>query len=71
MYEYDLIIAPSGGTFGIRSIFKDKEGSFWFCNTWNRHVFDFGKTTKSDKLHYKKANGIGNAKIFGGDEYIY
>ena len=71
MYEYDLTIVPRGGTFGIRSIFEDKEGSFWICNTWHRYIFDFDKTTKSDKLQYKKANGIGNAKIFGGDEYIY
>jgi ligand-binding sensor domain-containing protein len=71
MYEEDLTIAPSGGTFGIRSIFEDKEGRFWFCNTWHRYIFDFDKTTKSDRLQYQKTNGIGNAKIFDGDEYVY
>lgn len=71
MYEEDLTIAPSGGTFGIRSIFEDKKGSFWFCNTWHRFIFDFDKTTKSDRLQYQKTEGIVNSKIFGGEEYVY
>lgn len=71
MYEEDLTITPSGGTFGIRSIFEDKDGSFWFCNTWHRYIFDFDKTTKSDRLQYQKTEGIGNAKIFRGEEYVY
>jgi ligand-binding sensor domain-containing protein len=71
MYEEDLTIAPSGGTFGIRSIFEDKKGGFWFCNTWHRYIFDFDKTAISDRLQYQKVKGIGNAKIFNGDAYIY
>jgi ligand-binding sensor domain-containing protein len=71
MYEYDLTITPSGGTFGIRSIFEDKEGSFWFCNTWHKYIFDFEKTAKGDRLQYRKTEGIGNSKIFGGEEYVY
>lgn len=71
MYENDLTIVPEGGTFGIRSIYEDKEGAFWFCNTWHRYIFDFDKTAKSDRLQYQKTNGIGNANIFSGDDYIY
>lgn len=71
MYERDLTIVPEGGSFGIRSIFEDKDGSFWFCNTWHKYIFDFDKTTKSDRLQYQQTTGIGNAKIFGGDDYIY
>lgn len=71
MYEYDLTIVPAGGSFGIRSIFEDKEGSYWLCNTWHKYIFDFEKTLKSDRLQYQKTEGIGNAKNFGGDEYIY
>ena len=71
MYEEDLTIAPNGGTFGIRSIFEDKEGRFWLCNTWHRYLFDFGKTANSDRLEYQKTPGIGNAKVFGGEEYVY
>ncbi len=71
MYEQDLTIVPAGGTFGIRSIFEDKQGSFWLCNTWHKYLFDFEKTAKSDRLQYQKIEGIGNKTTFGGDEYIY
>ena len=71
MYEEDLTITPTGGTFGIRSIYEDKDGRFWLCNTLHRYIFDFDKTIKSDKLQYHKTNGIGNAEIFGGDKYVY
>ncbi len=71
MYENDLTIGLNGGTFGIRSIFEDKEGSFWFCNTWHKYVFDFEKITESDRLQYQKTEGIGNEKIFDGDKYVY
>ncbi len=72
MYEKDLTIAPNdGGTFGIRSIFEDQEGAFWLCNTWHKYIFDFEKTMKSDRLQYHQTEGIGNAQIFGGEEYIY
>lgn len=71
MYEKDLTIVPAGGSFGIRSIFEDRDGQFWMCNTWNRYVFKDAETTNSDRLKYKKVPGIGNAAIFDGDEYIY
>ena len=71
MYERDLTIVPNGGSFGIRSIFEDQEGSFWFCNTQHRFRMDWEETAKSDRLKYQKTNGIGNAEIFGGDAYIY
>ncbi|MBK6524294.1 MAG: hypothetical protein IPG07_01345 [Crocinitomicaceae bacterium] len=71
MYEEDLTLAPTGGTFGIRSIFEDADGDFWICNTLHRYVFDLEKTEKSDRLQYQKTDGIGNAEIFGGDDYIY
>ena len=60
MYEDDLTYVPNGGTFGIRSIFEDKEGRFWFCNTWHKYIFDFQNTAKSDRLQYQKIAGIGN-----------
>lgn len=71
MYEGDLTIVPNGGSFGIRSIYEDREGSFWFCNTWHRYNVNVDETAKSDRLKYQKVDGIGNAKIFGGDAYIY
>ena len=71
MYEKELTIVPHGGSFGIRSIFEDREGQFWICNTWNRFIFNDAETANSDRLQYKKVPGIGNASIFDGDEYIY
>lgn len=71
MYERDLTIVPNGGSFGIRSIFEDKEGRFWFCNTRHRYIVNMEETAVSDRLKYQKINGIGNVEIFGGDEYIY
>ena len=32
---------------------------------------DEDATAKSDRLQYKKTKGIGDAIIFGGEEYIY
>ncbi len=71
MYEEDLTIVPNGGSFGIRSIYEDKEGSFWLCNTWHRFLMDGDATAKSNRLQYTKTKGIGDASIFGGEEYIY
>lgn len=71
MYEYDLTFVPRGGTFGIRSIFEDREGNFWICSTQNRFAFDFEETQKSDRLQYEKIEGIGNAEVFEGEDYIY
>jgi len=70
MYEEDLSIVPSGGAFGIRSIFEDSKGNFWICNTNQKFKFNFKKTAKSDRLVYTKTKGIGSKEIFG-ENYIY
>ncbi|MBK7305428.1 MAG: hypothetical protein IPI90_19800 [Saprospiraceae bacterium] len=54
MYEDDLTYVPNGGTFGIRSIFEDKEGSFWICNTWHKYIFDYEKTAKATYFNTEK-----------------
>jgi hypothetical protein len=54
MYEDDLTYVPNGGTFGIRSIFEDKEGSFWFCNTWHKYIFDLRRQQKATDFNIKK-----------------
>jgi len=71
MYERDLTIVPAGGSFGIRSIYEDRDGRFWICNTKQRFEFDLEKTKASDRLEYEKVAGIGDSKLFGGDEFIY
>jgi ligand-binding sensor domain-containing protein len=71
MYEKDLTIVPDGGSFGIRSVYEDREGKFWICNTRHRYVFDNVATAKSDRLKYNKVEGVGDSIIFGGDDYVY
>jgi ligand-binding sensor domain-containing protein len=71
IYEKDLTETPTGGSFGIRSIFEDKEGGFWFCNTWHRFLISPTDSVESGKIRYKKIEGIGKAKTFSEDEYIY
>jgi ligand-binding sensor domain-containing protein len=71
MFEHDLTIVPNGGSFGIRSIYEDKNGDYWFCNTLHRYRMQFDNTGDNGKLKYSKTAGIGNAEIFGGDDYIY
>lgn len=71
MYEKDLTIVPAGGSFGIRSVYEDREGRFWICNTRHRYVFDNVATAKSDRLKYNKVEGVGDSIIFGGDDYVY
>jgi hypothetical protein len=62
MYEDELTYVSGGGSFGIRSMFEDKEGNFWFCNTNYRYqIEDADSSTNKNKLiRYKKINGIEN-----------
>src|SRR5690606_2117617 len=39
LYEDDLVNTPAGGNFGLRSIFEDRDGAFWICNTRQRFEF--------------------------------
>jgi len=58
MYERDLTETPNGGSFGIRSIFEDKEGSFWFCNTLHRYLINRDNADENGKIKYKKIEGL-------------
>ncbi len=58
-YEEQLQKTLSGGDFGIRSIFQDKEENFWFNNSRHRYEILTTKSKHSDTLNYKKKNGIG------------
>ena len=53
MYEEDLTITRLVALLEFVPFLEDKDGSFWFCNTWHRYIFDFDKTTKSDRLQYQ------------------
>lgn len=59
LYEQHLSETPSGGNFGIRSIFEDKNGQFWFTNT--RHRYTIASDNASDSISYQKERGIERA----------
>jgi len=71
MYDDDLTYTPSGGSFGIRSVYEDKSGDFWICNTRQRFKFDFEKTKQKDRLIYETKAGIGNSEIFDGENALF
>lgn len=59
MYEEHLTLIAGGGSFGIRSIFEDKDGAFWFCNT--RYRYDvYPSDAEKDKgmINYRRRDGI-------------
>lgn len=55
-YEDQLQTTPSGGDFGTRAIFEDKDGLFWINNTRFRYK---PLTNNNFKLDLKKEKGIG------------
>lgn len=71
MYEEDLTIVPTGGSFGIRSVFEDKHGDFWICNSQQRFQFELSNDSQSIDLKYTKIPGFGNKSVFKGEESIY
>lgn len=73
LYEKQLTETPEGGSFGIRSIFEDKEGKFWFCNTRYRYNISPTNLTEQGKtlVKYKREKGIDNLKAPDGKDMIY
>lgn len=55
-YEEQLQTTPSGGDFGTRAIFEDKEGKFWINNSRFRYNI---KPNSSINLDFQKEDGIG------------
>lgn len=64
MYEEHLTTTPRGGAFGIRSIFEDRAGDFWICNTRNRFEMSPETTLKDGYrlMKYEKKEGLPGAK---------
>ena len=73
MYEDQLTNVPGGGSFGIRSIFEDKDGKFWFCNTHYRYTIELEDSITNDQrfIRYKREKGIDNFKSTEGKDHIY
>ena len=59
MYEARLTRTPQGGEFGIRSIFQDRSGDFWICNT--RQRFDIEVAAPGEQLRYSTRPGLPSA----------
>ncbi|MBI1228003.1 MAG: hypothetical protein GC192_22415 [Bacteroidetes bacterium] len=73
LYENHLTDTPNGGSFGIRSIFQDHTGKFWFCNTRYRYDISPGDST-ANGMHlvpYTKEAGTGPINAANGQDLIY
>ena len=64
MYEEHLTTTPSGGAFGIRSIYEDRAGDFWICNTRHRFAVSLEVTRKNryNLINYERKEGLPGAK---------
>lgn len=73
MYETRLTKTPSGGEFGIRSIFEDRSGDFWICNTRQRYRFA-AKAKIEDgfrRLQYQSKPGLPAARSDDAEHFLY
>lgn len=73
MYAERLSTAPSGGEFGIRSIFEDSAGDFWICNTRQRFQFEEQSVTRDgfEVLEYSERAGLPRASTDGAPDFEY
>lgn len=73
LYEERLSTAPSGGEFGIRSIFEDSAGDFWICNTRQRFQFEEQSVTRDgiELLAYSKRTGLPEASTDEAQHFEY
>lgn len=74
MYEKQQLEVEGGGYFGPRSIFEDKNGEFWICNTKYRYMIEQGDPadpTEEEKtkslLRYKREAGMTLTSTEGKD----
>lgn len=65
MYEEPLTITPSGGAFGIRSVYEDRAGDFWICNTRQRFAISREVTRDGEfsLLDYETKAGLPDATL--------
>jgi ligand-binding sensor domain-containing protein len=73
IYERHHINMPQGGMFGVRSIFEDRDGKFWFCNT--RHRYDIAPSDAAAAadglIRYRREPGIERFKFPDGTDMTY
>ena len=73
LYEERLTTTPSGGAFGIRSIYEDRHGEFWICNTRQRfEVSREGQLVDGERsLEVKKRPGLPHAEDDASPNFAY
>ncbi len=73
MYEERLTTTASGGSFGIRSIFEDRNGDFWITNTGQRFEISPEVTDQDgfSLLQFKKKEGVPNAQSDTDKNFTY
>lgn len=73
LYEEQLTTTPSGGSFGIRSIFEDKQGKFWICNTRYRYNISLQDSVVGAQkfIKYQRSTGTGPLKSPDGKDHVY
>ncbi len=73
MYEERLTTTPNGGAFGIRSIYEDRSGDYWICNT--RQRFEVAREVIEQNGHvildYTKREGLPGAQPDGAPNFEY
>jgi ligand-binding sensor domain-containing protein len=73
MYEERLTTTPGGGAFGIRSIYEDRAGDFWVCNTRQRFEV-LSEVTLEDGhrlIKYEEMEGLPDTQSDTGRNFSY
>lgn len=73
MFEDPLTTTPSGGAFGIRSIFEDRAGHFWICNTRNRFEMshEVSQEGRHTLLKYVAKQGLPDASSDTDENFLF
>lgn len=73
LYEEQMTTTPDGGALGIRSIFEDQAGYFWFTNTRYQYDILLDNLAKNgaNYIKYKKKKGIGYSNKNNEIEFPY
>jgi len=73
MYEEQLTTTPRGGAFGIRSVYEDRAGDFWVCNT--RHRFEISPEVVLEEgdslIKYEKKEGLPRAQSDTDENFTF
>jgi ligand-binding sensor domain-containing protein len=73
MYEERLTTTPEGGAFGIRSMYQDRAGDYWICNTRQRFEISPEVMVKDGQslVAYRKKEGLPDAQSDRGENFMY